>query len=174
MGAPRASLLESRCVGSRAGEEGRSYIRGGETQLGLPRSRQSFGAASGPCGSASWGGVACLHRKGGGAWWGRCLPPPGSLLGPVPSLLRPPPPCLPSPPHASSPPQFRQYKVVYRRYAGLFFSLCVDVSDNELAHLESIHLFVEVLDHFFSNVCELDLVFNFHKARAGGGRGGHI
>jgi AP-2 complex subunit sigma-1 len=24
-------------------------------------------------------------------------------------------------------------------------------------------LFVEVLDQFFANVCELDLVFNFHK-----------
>jgi hypothetical protein len=24
-------------------------------------------------------------------------------------------------------------------------------------------LFVEVLDQFFGNVCELDLVFNFHK-----------
>ncbi|ERN02612.1 hypothetical protein AMTR_s00391p00008660 [Amborella trichopoda] len=33
----------------------------------------------------------------------------------------------------------------------------------ELAYLESIHLFVEILDHFFSNVFELDLVFNFHK-----------
>ena len=40
---------------------------------------------------------------------------------------------------------------------------CVDVTDNELAYLESIHLFVEVLDHFFNNVCELDLVFNFYK-----------
>ena len=29
--------------------------------------------------------------------------------------------------------------------------------------MESIHLFVEILDHYFSNVCELDLVFNFHK-----------
>ena len=37
------------------------------------------------------------------------------------------------------------------------------MTDNELALLEAIHLFVEVLDHFFSNVCELDLVFNFHK-----------
>lgn len=37
------------------------------------------------------------------------------------------------------------------------------MNDNELAYLESIHLFVEVLDHFFGNVCELDLVFNFHK-----------
>jgi AP-2 complex subunit sigma-1 len=53
--------------------------------------------------------------------------------------------------------------VIYRRYAGLFFSLCVDITDNELAYLECIHLFVEILDHFFSNVCELDLVFNFHK-----------
>lgn len=33
--------------------------------------------------------------------------------------------------------------------------------------LEAIHLFVEILDHFFSNVCELDLVFNFHKAGPG-------
>ena len=59
--------------------------------------------------------------------------------------------------------EFRTHKIIYRRYAGLFFSLCVDVNDNELVLLESIHLFVEVLDHFFSNVCELDLVFNFHK-----------
>ncbi|GBG65241.1 hypothetical protein CBR_g50283 [Chara braunii] len=59
--------------------------------------------------------------------------------------------------------EFRTHKVIYRRYAGLFFSMCVDVTDNELAYLESIHLFVEILDHFFSNVCELDLVFNFHK-----------
>eukprot|EP01027_Heterolobosea_sp_BB2_P026385 GEZU01040631.1.p1 GENE.GEZU01040631.1~~GEZU01040631.1.p1 ORF type:complete len:143 (-),score=37.99 GEZU01040631.1:172-600(-) len=59
--------------------------------------------------------------------------------------------------------EFRTYKIIYRRYAGLFFSVCVDVDDNELSYLESIHLFVEVLDHFFGNVCELDLVFNFHK-----------
>ncbi|KAL2241963.1 UNVERIFIED_CONTAM: AP-2 complex subunit sigma [Sesamum indicum] len=62
--------------------------------------------------------------------------------------------------------EFRTHKVIYRRYAGLFFSLCVDITDNELAYLECIHLFVEILDHFFSNVCELDLVFNFHKIRS--------
>lgn len=56
---------------------------------------------------------------------------------------------------------------MYRRYAGLYFSLGVDVSDNELAALEAVHLFVEILDHYFSNVCELDLVFNFHKVRGG-------
>lgn len=41
--------------------------------------------------------------------------------------------------------QFRNHKVVYRRYAGLFFCVCVDADDNELAYLEAIHLFVEVL-----------------------------
>ena len=59
--------------------------------------------------------------------------------------------------------EFRRYKVIYRRYAGLYFSLCLDVNDNELVYLESIHLFVELLDKFFASVCELDLVFNFHK-----------
>jgi AP-1 complex subunit sigma 1/2 len=29
--------------------------------------------------------------------------------------------------------------------------------------LELIHTFVEVLDKYFGNVCELDLIFNFHK-----------
>lgn len=29
--------------------------------------------------------------------------------------------------------------------------------------MEAIHLFVEVLDAYFGNVCELDLVFNFYK-----------
>jgi len=32
--------------------------------------------------------------------------------------------------------------------------------------LEAIHLFVEILDTFFDNVCELDLVFNFYKVYA--------
>ena len=59
--------------------------------------------------------------------------------------------------------QYSNYKLIYRRYAGLFFTLCVDVNDNELLYFESIHLFVELLDQFFGNVCELDLVFNFNK-----------
>lgn len=62
--------------------------------------------------------------------------------------------------------EFRNHKIVYRRYAGLFFCVCVDANDNELAYLEAIHLFVEILDSFFDNVCELDLVFNFYKVYA--------
>ena len=89
-------------------------------------------------------------------------------------------------------------KIVYKRYASLFFICCVDSTDNELItsaagapssfffyraarrvvgrgprrcpllrarrRLEMIHLFVEVLDRYFGNVCELDIIFNFHKA----------
>jgi len=62
--------------------------------------------------------------------------------------------------------EFRNYKIIYRRYAGLYFCICVDANDNELAYLEAIHFFVEVLDSFFENVCELDLVFNFYKVYA--------
>jgi hypothetical protein len=62
--------------------------------------------------------------------------------------------------------QFRNFKIVYRRYAGLYFCICVDVSDNNLAYLEAIHNFVEVLNEYFHSVCELDLVFNFYKVSA--------
>ncbi len=75
---------------------------------------------------------------------------------------------------------------MYRRYAGLYFCFCVDVNDNNLgvfpcfsplpevrccsspaaAYMEAIHNFVEVLNKFFTNVCELDLLFNFHQVRS--------
>ena len=35
--------------------------------------------------------------------------------------------------------------------------------DNDLSYLEGIRLFVELLDRYFGNVTELDLVYNFHK-----------
>ena len=60
--------------------------------------------------------------------------------------------------------EWRDKKIVYKRYASLFFVACVDKDDNELIVLEMIHLFVEVLDRYFGNVCELDVIFNFHKA----------
>jgi AP-2 complex subunit sigma-1 len=50
--------------------------------------------------------------------------------------------------------QFQEYKLVFRRYAHLYFIMCLDVGDNELAALEAIHLFVEILDHFFTSVTE--------------------
>jgi len=60
--------------------------------------------------------------------------------------------------------EWRDKKICYKRYASLFFIACIDKEDNELITLEMIHLFVEVLDRYFGNVCELDIIFNFHKA----------
>ena len=40
--------------------------------------------------------------------------------------------------------EFRNFKIIYRRYAGLYFCICVDTSDNNLFYLEAIHNFVEV------------------------------
>lgn len=56
--------------------------------------------------------------------------------------------------------------LLFRRYANIFFCMCINKDDNALLHLEAIHFFVEALDHYFHNVCELDLVFKFHKVYA--------
>ena len=72
-----------------------------------------------------------------------------------------------------------------------YFCMCIDPADNELETLQIIHHYVEILDRYFGNVrspislayipssethlpygwylcvilqvCELDLIFNFHK-----------
>lgn len=62
--------------------------------------------------------------------------------------------------------EYKDSKVVYRRYASLFFVTGISQGDNELVTLEIIHRYVEVLDRYFGNVCELDLIFNFQKAYA--------
>ncbi|KAK0517682.1 AP-1 adaptor complex sigma subunit Aps1, partial [Tilletia horrida] len=60
--------------------------------------------------------------------------------------------------------EYKDSKVVYRRYASLFFVCGIGAGDNELVTLEIIHRYVEILDRYFGNVCELDLIFNFQKA----------
>ncbi|KAK5672656.1 AP-1 adaptor complex sigma subunit Aps1 [Batrachochytrium dendrobatidis] len=60
--------------------------------------------------------------------------------------------------------EFKDFKVVYRRYASLFFVVGTDVNENELLTLEVIHRYVEILDKWFMNVCELDIIFNFQQA----------
>ena len=59
--------------------------------------------------------------------------------------------------------EWQNKKVIYKRYASLYFILLCDSSDNELMGLEVIHHFVECLDDYFINVCELDIIFNYHK-----------
>nr|XP_011459907.1 PREDICTED: AP-1 complex subunit sigma-2-like [Fragaria vesca subsp. vesca] len=60
--------------------------------------------------------------------------------------------------------EWRGLKVVYKRYASLYFCMCIDQDDNELETLQLIHHYVEILDRYFGCVCELDLIFHFHKA----------
>ena len=59
--------------------------------------------------------------------------------------------------------EFSTYKLITRRYASLYFTVAVDINDNELLTLETIHFFVETLNMYFKNVTEMDIVFNFYK-----------
>ncbi|KAL5983172.1 hypothetical protein ACLOJK_017255 [Asimina triloba] len=47
--------------------------------------------------------------------------------------------------------EWRGQKVVYRRYASLYFCMCIDQDDNELEILEIIHHYVEILDRYFGS-----------------------
>ena len=59
--------------------------------------------------------------------------------------------------------EHREYKVIYRRYASLFFVVGADEEENELAMLEFVHCVVETLDRHFGNVCELDIMMHLDK-----------
>uniref|UniRef100_H2ZWG2 AP complex subunit sigma n=1 Tax=Latimeria chalumnae TaxID=7897 RepID=H2ZWG2_LATCH len=67
-------------------------------------------------------------------------------------------------PKTSSFVDWRDLKIVYKRYASLFFCCGIEQEDNELLTLEVVHRYVELLDKYFGNVCELDIIFNFEKA----------
>ncbi|CAJ1942563.1 unnamed protein product [Sphenostylis stenocarpa] len=54
-------------------------------------------------------------------------------------------------------------RLVYKHFATLYFVFIFDSSENELAMLDLIQVFVETLDKCFRNVCELDIVFNYSK-----------
>jgi hypothetical protein len=57
--------------------------------------------------------------------------------------------------HLQYGPVYTDTKVVYRRYASLFFVCGIGTDDNELVTLEIIHRYVEVLDRYFGNVWDL-------------------
>ena len=60
--------------------------------------------------------------------------------------------------------EWKDKKLIYRRYASLYFCLCVSKDENELLMLEVIHRYCVVMDLYFGSVCELDIVFNFEQA----------
>ena len=57
--------------------------------------------------------------------------------------------------------EYKNEKLIYKRYASLYFCFCVDYDDNELLTLEIMHRYVQLLDEFFGSVCELDIVYGF-------------
>ncbi|CAJ0894011.1 14185_t:CDS:2, partial [Entrophospora sp. SA101] len=59
--------------------------------------------------------------------------------------------------------EYGEHKVIYKRYASLYFAAGIDWEENELYILEVIHRYVQILDEFFGNVCEMDIIFNFDK-----------
>ena len=73
--------------------------------------------------------------------------------------------CLTRPDKQCNFVEHRSFRVVYRRYASLFFLVGVDEEENELAVLEFIHAMVETMDKWFGNVCELDIMFNLETVR---------
>ena len=60
--------------------------------------------------------------------------------------------------------EWKNALIIYKRYASLIIAFATSKDENELLILEVIHRYVEVLDSYFGNVCELDLIFNFEKA----------
>lgn len=48
---------------------------------------------------------------------------------------------------------YKEYKIVYKRFASLYFITIVDKDQNELIVLELMQSFVEILDKYFGNVC---------------------
>lgn len=48
--------------------------------------------------------------------------------------------------------EWKDLKIVYKRYASLYFMAAIENQDNQLLTLEIIHRYVEVLDKYFGSV----------------------
>lgn len=68
--------------------------------------------------------------------------------------------------------EYRGYKVIYRRYASLFFiagtkpDLAIqseEHDENELGLLEFIHSLVETMDKWAGSICELDIMYQLEE-----------
>lgn len=69
--------------------------------------------------------------------------------------------------------EYRGYKVIYRRYASLFFivgtkadldaGLSGENNENELGMLELIHALVETMDKWAGSICELDIMYQLEQ-----------
>lgn len=58
--------------------------------------------------------------------------------------------------------EWKDLKIVYKRYASLYFLCAIEQADNELLTLEFIHRYVEILDKYFGSV-SLTLSSHFNE-----------
>ncbi len=54
-------------------------------------------------------------------------------------------------------------KIVYRLFGTIYIAMILDELENELAMLDFINVFMQVLDDIFKGVCELHLIMNPEK-----------
>ena len=54
-------------------------------------------------------------------------------------------------------------KLVYWNYANLSFIFCIDEMESSLGIIDMIHVLVKILDSMFSDVSEVNLIYNPHK-----------
>eukprot|EP00550_Attheya_septentrionalis_P004403 CAMPEP_0198283212 /NCGR_PEP_ID=MMETSP1449-20131203/2873_1 /TAXON_ID=420275 /ORGANISM="Attheya septentrionalis, Strain CCMP2084" /LENGTH=136 /DNA_ID=CAMNT_0043979759 /DNA_START=304 /DNA_END=714 /DNA_ORIENTATION=- len=69
--------------------------------------------------------------------------------------------------------EYRGFKVIYRRYASLFFivgtksdidaGVGAENNENELGLLEFIHTLVETMDKWAGSICELDIMYQLEE-----------
>ncbi|CCF60132.1 hypothetical protein KAFR_0J00640 [Kazachstania africana CBS 2517] len=57
-------------------------------------------------------------------------------------------------------------QIIYKNYATLYFTFIVDDQESELAILDLIQTFVQALDRCFTEVNELDLIFNWQTLQS--------
>lgn len=60
----------------------------------------------------------------------------------------------------------QRIQIIYKNYATLYFAFIVDDQESELAILDLIQTFVESLDRCFTEVNELDLIFNWQTLQS--------
>ncbi|XP_046848259.1 AP-4 complex subunit sigma-1-like [Xenia sp. Carnegie-2017] len=59
--------------------------------------------------------------------------------------------------------EYKDHKIVYRRYASLYFVAGVDEDENDLSIYEFIQNIVEVLNSYFKNVTEMHILGNLDR-----------
>ncbi|CCX12072.1 Similar to AP-1 complex subunit sigma-1; acc. no. Q9P7N2 [Pyronema omphalodes CBS 100304] len=61
---------------------------------------------------------------------------------------------------------YKDSTITHRRYASLHIIVSSSPSDNPLLTLEILHRYIESLDQYFGDVCELDIIFGIEAAYA--------